>query len=270
MKRTWSQTQGSSIDRKTPVEPSAVHVSFTASGISPSIGVSEKIHDRSSTFQGYFFPIRSSDELKNTLSSFRTDPACTDVDHIMTAHKFHDEEIGDEHGFDDDGERFAGKKLLDVLEKMDMYGLIICTRKYGGVMLGPIRFQHIMQCAREAIMVFRRLRSLEDIEITKLQRQLQARDRTIMSLREILKQKQLTDADKEKSENGAEAQPEIEIAPDDMRIRSSGVDRHAYARNSVTLQRLLKARNASITALRLAIKDAHTSQFSSDAQSCES
>jgi hypothetical protein len=54
-------------------------------------------------------------------------------------------------GSDDDGERWAGARLLRVLEREDVVGAVVVGRWYGGVMLGPVRFRWIEQCAEEAV-----------------------------------------------------------------------------------------------------------------------
>lgn len=54
-------------------------------------------------------------------------------------------------GSDDDGEKYAGKKLEKLLIDLDVEGAIVVARWYGGVMLGPVRFSHMEQVARDAI-----------------------------------------------------------------------------------------------------------------------
>ncbi|EKG17543.1 Impact [Macrophomina phaseolina MS6] len=58
-------------------------------------------------------------------------------------------------GHDDDGETFAGRRLARVLEAMGVQGAVCVARWYGGVMLGPVRFEHIEGCAREAVRAWR-------------------------------------------------------------------------------------------------------------------
>ncbi|OJD38791.1 protein impact [Diplodia corticola] len=54
--------------------------------------------------------------------------------------------------FDDDGESHAGRRLAAVLEALDVReGVVVVARWYGGVMLGPVRFEHVERCAREAV-----------------------------------------------------------------------------------------------------------------------
>ena len=53
---------------------------------------------------------------------------------------------------DDDGESAAGNRLLHLLQAMDVWGLlVVVSRWYGGVKLGPDRFKCISEVAREAI-----------------------------------------------------------------------------------------------------------------------
>ncbi|KZV76062.1 UPF0029-domain-containing protein [Peniophora sp. CONT] len=52
---------------------------------------------------------------------------------------------------DDDGETAAGGRLAHLLQLLDVNNvLVIVTRYYGGIQLGPDRFKHINQAARDA------------------------------------------------------------------------------------------------------------------------
>ena len=54
--------------------------------------------------------------------------------------------------FDDDGERAAGAKVLGVLDAMQAQGvLVMVSRWFGGVLLGPERFRIIARCARGVV-----------------------------------------------------------------------------------------------------------------------
>lgn len=51
--------------------------------------------------------------------------------------------------YDDDGEDAAGGRLLHLLQILDIKNkVVIVTRWYGGVHLGPARFTHINNAAR--------------------------------------------------------------------------------------------------------------------------
>lgn len=50
---------------------------------------------------------------------------------------------------DDDGEDAAGRRLLHLLQMVDARNvLVVVSRWFGGVLLGPARFTHINNAAR--------------------------------------------------------------------------------------------------------------------------
>lgn len=63
---------------------------------------------------------------------------------------------------EDDGEAGAGRRLLELLQRMEVWDvLVVVSRWYGGVKLGPDRFRCIGSVAREAVV---RLREEEEGE----------------------------------------------------------------------------------------------------------
>lgn len=62
-----------------------------------------------------------------------------------------------ETGSDEDGEKYAGKKVEKILEEMNVQGVVVVARWYGGVLLGPVRFKWIEDCAREAILMWKKI-----------------------------------------------------------------------------------------------------------------
>jgi Uncharacterized protein family UPF0029 len=108
-------------------------------------------------------------------------------------------------GHDDDGEKYAGKRLEKVLMAMDVEGAVVVARWYGGVLLGPVRFTHIENCARDAIGKWKReVGSMEDDghaarkrkvedetkeEKSALINILEQRDHSISALRGLLREK---------------------------------------------------------------------------------
>ena len=53
---------------------------------------------------------------------------------------------------DDDGETHAGSRMLHLLEILDCQNvLVVVSRWYGGVQLGPDRFKHINNAARNVL-----------------------------------------------------------------------------------------------------------------------
>ena len=53
---------------------------------------------------------------------------------------------------DDDGETHAGGRMLHLLEILDCQNvLVVVSRWYGGIQLGPDRFKHINNAARNVL-----------------------------------------------------------------------------------------------------------------------
>lgn len=88
-------------------------------------------------------------------------------------------DFGLEEGQDDDGERWGGEKVLRVMKEMGAVDVfVVVSRWYGGTNLGPVRFDHIALCAREAIRAY----MLEET-LVPLRKELQALDANIAALR---------------------------------------------------------------------------------------
>lgn len=256
----------------------------------PLTGISQTIEDRSSVFQAFFVPLVDSVELAKFMPSFRRSAHCKNVDHAMYAYYFPasqgvvrgaamqddvDEREGrdedrSECGYEDDGERFAGAKLQALLLAMKVHGVVICVREYGGIMLGPIRFQHIVQCARDAVMRYRLERSRVEAESEKTRRLLRARDLTIDALRKALQQQRDNDGDTEvqvasqqsiatdTTHSGAAAAArdgDVDEEEEETAITSSSQQRKDpmdkyRGQSHETLKRLLLARDKTIQSLR--------------------
>jgi hypothetical protein len=61
-------------------------------------------------------------------------------------------DFGIEEGWDDDSERWGGEKIVKVMRNLGGVDLlVVVSRWYGGTNLGPVRFEHIATCAKEAI-----------------------------------------------------------------------------------------------------------------------
>jgi putative IMPACT (imprinted ancient) family translation regulator len=55
---------------------------------------------------------------------------------------------------DDDGETAAGSRMLHLMQLMDVWDvMVVVTRWYGGILLGPDRFRIINTAAREALLL---------------------------------------------------------------------------------------------------------------------
>ena len=158
------------------------------------------IQDRSSRFIGFYSPALSAKELRS-----RSDDQ--DATHRMAAWRRPSSQRSlsskplIESGHDDDGEKYGGKAIEKVMEAMDIQGTVVVARWYGGVLLGPVRFDHIRDCAREAISKWlsdkematkkKKIES-EDQEKKRLEAILCERDESIAVLRGLLAEKKQT------------------------------------------------------------------------------
>lgn len=144
------------------------------------ISISAPIHDRSSTFVAHYHPHipthgtggltgSKPTSLTSTIKSLQSHEAFSSADHRIVAWRRRSAQttlsphtgtgpgtstIGRAiytTGSDDDGEKYAGKRLERVLSDLDVEGAVVVARWYGGVLLGPVRFTHIEHVAREAI-----------------------------------------------------------------------------------------------------------------------
>ncbi|KAF2161715.1 hypothetical protein M409DRAFT_69529 [Zasmidium cellare ATCC 36951] len=161
---------------------------------------SSPIEDRASTFIGYFSPTLKPKDLQN-LAEFQS------ASHKIVAwrRESNQQSINKSKqyvtGCDDDGEKFAGKKVEKVLEYSNVEGACLVARWYGGVLLGPVRFTHIETCAKNAISAWKeheqesrmkKRRLAEDEAMrTRLCKTLVERDQSITVLRELAASKEL-------------------------------------------------------------------------------
>lgn len=170
----------------------------SVSPASPSrIFRSSPIEDRSSTFLAFYSPTLAAKELQahtdfksasHRISAWRkpSSQRALNAQPLLAT------------GHDDDGEKYGGKAVEKVLVEMDVEGAVVVARWYGGVMLGPVRFDHIKNSARDAIVQWsqEKERSAKNAKVRKdeaeRERLIQAlpeRDHSIVVLRELLAEK---------------------------------------------------------------------------------
>ncbi|PNS18484.1 hypothetical protein CAC42_6301 [Sphaceloma murrayae] len=132
---------------------------------------SDPLHDRQSTFTGYFSPSLAPHDLQSlaTLASashrvlaYRVPISAP----LSSTKKSRQSTLGFvsngssgkkealQTGQDDDGEQYAAKHVARVLADMNVVGSLVVARWYGGVLLGPVRFAHIEKVAREAVQAY--------------------------------------------------------------------------------------------------------------------
>ncbi|KAH9067625.1 ribosomal protein S5 domain 2-like protein [Lactarius vividus] len=150
------------------------------------LATSTEILDRQSTFVAYIFRASTPEKARSMHSHVRQVlHAKRPASHEIMAWRCMvlkegrtglsgDDDFKIEEGSEDNGEQWAGTHVLKVMRSEAIVdAVVIVSRWYGGTMLGPIRFTHIQDCAREVCQVFRvedemqdcisTLKSLDDI-----------------------------------------------------------------------------------------------------------
>lgn len=187
-------------------------------GASHETWISSKIEDRESIFIAYFSPTTPPKQLQSN-------PEIKSASHRMLAwrtpgsQRTLSKSRAIESGSDDDGENYGGKRVLKVLEEMRVEGALVVARWYGGVMLGPVRFNHIEDCARNAILAWKQSEASESQKRRKLEDEakekihlvvdLKERDQSIKVLRGLLEEK--TAALKNETQKSSASVPSREI-----------------------------------------------------------
>ena len=175
------------------------------------IYLSSAIQEQTSTFKAAFSPNLSAKALQ-TLPEFRT------ATHKIAAWRkpsrqkslMPESRTLYDLGHDDDGEKWAGGRLSNVLRDTQTEGVVVVARWYGGQNIGPIRFTHIENSAKDAIWKWKvadteikkeqatkKQRVDEEAKREELIKNLQERDYNIFALRKLLSQKKAQLQDEE-------------------------------------------------------------------------
>lgn len=119
----------------------------------PPIKHGNTITDRRSTFQPHLAPVVTPGQVKMVLEKLYENKKIASATHNIYAYRIYCE---DKHSFmqdcEDDGETAAGGRLLHLLQILDVRNvMVVVSRWYGGILLGPDRFKHINNCARNIL-----------------------------------------------------------------------------------------------------------------------
>lgn len=119
----------------------------------PPIKHGSCITDRRSTFQPHLAPVVTPRQVKMVLEKLYENKKIASATHNIYAYRIYCE---DKHSFlqdcEDDGETAAGGRLLHLLQILDVRNvMVVVSRWYGGILLGPDRFKHINNCARNIL-----------------------------------------------------------------------------------------------------------------------
>ncbi|KAF6760228.1 ribosomal protein S5 domain 2-type protein [Ephemerocybe angulata] len=241
-------------------------VSSTRRPVSEAIFTSNEIHDRGSVFVANIYRAATPQDAKQRVEQMKrvvhsAKPATHEMSawRCMTLKPGHSGLAGPEDfelqsGCKDDGERWAGGKILNVMETLGILdAVIIVSRWYGGEMLGPARFDHIAECATE---VAKKFKAQE--ELLELRSLLESLDVLLFDLRKEYQQlsaEKVPPSDSTSSSTSAPApKPTVTIKKPD------------YATLDVTkAKRLIRAREGSITSVKSLIAKLRASEDSEPA-----
>jgi putative IMPACT (imprinted ancient) family translation regulator len=110
------------------------------------------IVERKSVFVAHAARVTSADDVRRALAALLSEPRIARATHNIRAHRFRDAAGALHADNDDDGEDAAGGRLAELLQMMGVEDvLVVVTRWYGGVLLGPLRFKCINNAARSLL-----------------------------------------------------------------------------------------------------------------------
>ncbi|KAH9598264.1 Impact [Trypanosoma melophagium] len=112
------------------------------------------ITDRKSKFVAHMARIRNEKDVRDVVMHLRQEKSIAEAAHpTIYAYRYIDS-VGVVHqDCDDDGETGAAGRILFLLEQMKVNGyVIVVTRWFGGILLGPDRFKHIMEVSRNMLL----------------------------------------------------------------------------------------------------------------------
>lgn len=120
----------------------------------PKWSLTEAITVNKSVFVARACPVSSMTEVTDAVSHLlSSNKKVAGATHNIKAWRFQDNSGATTQDYDDDGESAAGGRMLHLMQLMDVWNvLVVVTRWYGGVKLGPDRFRVINNVAREALM----------------------------------------------------------------------------------------------------------------------
>lgn len=119
---------------------------------SPEIYTGRILTERKSHFQAHICKVFSKEDVHNAMKTLLRNPKIAGASHNIMAYRFTSESGTINQDYDDDGETKAGGRLLELISLMNVENLmVVVSRWYGGVLLGPSRFKCINNIAKETI-----------------------------------------------------------------------------------------------------------------------
>lgn len=149
-----SPAEGDADDPHTPLEPTRTASVADALDCGVDVYTGPALTVAKSVFIAHVARVNSEAQVSSVLQQLLANPKIARATHpIIRAYRFTDPSTGRRHADnDDDGEDAAGGRLAHLLELLGADDcLVVVTRWFGGVLLGPQRFKHINEVARLAV-----------------------------------------------------------------------------------------------------------------------
>ncbi|KAJ6185486.1 hypothetical protein N7519_006787 [Penicillium mononematosum] len=155
-----SSTQTPTVDASTTTEAFEALSLRDAFGIDapPEWILSDVVSEKKSVFVGRVARVTCLAQAQAFLDHLTaTDRKVAAATHNISAWRIRQKKVDGEgetvvQDYDDDGETAAGGRLLHVMQLMDVWNVVVVvTRWYGGIQLGPARFRLINDVGRDAL-----------------------------------------------------------------------------------------------------------------------
>mgnify|MGYP001149001517 CR=1 FL=1 len=103
-------------------------------------------------FQAHLAVVTSREDVESFKLSLLADRKIAKATHNMLAYRIITPQGSTLYDNDEDGEAGAGRRLSELLQLMNANNVaVMVSRWYGGIQLGPDRFRHISNAAREVL-----------------------------------------------------------------------------------------------------------------------
>ena len=115
--------------------------------------VSASVTSKKSTFVARSIAVSSPSQARAAVQKLlATNKTLREADHNITAWRVRSDSGGVIEDSNDDGESGGGRHILQVMQSSDVVGMVlVVTRWYGGIMLGPDRWRIMGQVSRDAL-----------------------------------------------------------------------------------------------------------------------
>ncbi|KAK9766767.1 hypothetical protein K7432_003906 [Basidiobolus ranarum] len=118
----------------------------------PEIITGEPLIDRKSVFVAHVATVKNVEEVRAVFQKLLQDKKVARATHNMSAYRILQEGDIMLQDNDDDGETAAGRRLLHLMQILDVKNvLVVVSRWYGGIPLHADRFKDINNCARDLL-----------------------------------------------------------------------------------------------------------------------